>query len=64
MGRTECNRIVNFRGEPRLIGQMLDVTITEAFPHSLRGEVAIDDQWGRHSITAGVANSRPTIARA
>ncbi|MFO1296285.1 MAG: tRNA (N6-isopentenyl adenosine(37)-C2)-methylthiotransferase MiaB [Rubrivivax sp.] len=40
MGRTECNRIVNFDGGPngaRLVGQMLDVTITEALPHSLRG---------------------------
>jgi tRNA-2-methylthio-N6-dimethylallyladenosine synthase len=64
MGRTECNRIVNFRGDSRLAGQMVDVTITEAFPHSLRGEVVIDDQWGRDSITAGVENSRPTIARA
>jgi tRNA-2-methylthio-N6-dimethylallyladenosine synthase len=42
MGRTECNRIVNFAGGPnavRLIGQMLDVCITEALPHSLRGNV-------------------------
>ncbi len=42
MGRTECNRIVNFDGGPngaRLIGQMLDVKITLAYPHSLRGEV-------------------------
>ena len=39
MGRTECNRIVNFAGPPRLVGQMVDVTITEALPHSLRGEV-------------------------
>ncbi len=40
MGRTECNRIVNFGGGPnaaRLVGQMIDVTITEAFPHSMRG---------------------------
>jgi tRNA-2-methylthio-N6-dimethylallyladenosine synthase len=40
MGRTECNRIVNFDGGPlrqRLVGQMLDVRITEALPHSLRG---------------------------
>jgi tRNA-2-methylthio-N6-dimethylallyladenosine synthase len=46
MGRTECNRIVNFAGGPnaaRLVGQMLDVTITEALPHSLRGEVALAD---------------------
>jgi tRNA-2-methylthio-N6-dimethylallyladenosine synthase len=39
MGRTECNRIVNFKGQPRLVGQMVDVTITEAYPHSLRAEV-------------------------
>jgi tRNA-2-methylthio-N6-dimethylallyladenosine synthase len=40
MGRTECNRIVNFDGGPhaaRLVGQMIDVHITEALPHSLRG---------------------------
>ena len=39
MGRTECNRIVNFKGGPRLIGQMIDARITEAYPHSLRAEV-------------------------
>jgi tRNA-2-methylthio-N6-dimethylallyladenosine synthase len=39
MGRTECNRIVNFQGAPRLVGQMVDVRITAALPHSLRGEV-------------------------
>ena len=41
MGRTECNRIVNFKGQPRLVGQMVDVTITQALPHSLRGEVRL-----------------------
>lgn len=41
MGRTECNRIVNFAGSPRLVGEMIDVTITEALPHSLRGEVCM-----------------------
>ncbi len=39
MGRTECNRIVNFAGPQRLKGQMIDVTITQAYPHSLRAEV-------------------------
>ncbi len=39
MGRTECNRIVNFQGAPRLIGQMIDVTITQAYTNSLRAEV-------------------------
>jgi len=41
MGRTECNRIVNFDGGPhatRLVGQMIDIHITEALPHSLRGQ--------------------------
>ncbi len=44
MGRTECNRIVNFPGGPnpaRLVGQMLDVSILSALPHSLRGEVVV-----------------------
>ncbi|HEX2545057.1 MAG TPA: tRNA (N6-isopentenyl adenosine(37)-C2)-methylthiotransferase MiaB [Ramlibacter sp.] len=41
MGRTECNRIVNFAGPQRLVGQMVDVTITQALPHSLRGEVLL-----------------------
>jgi tRNA-2-methylthio-N6-dimethylallyladenosine synthase len=44
MGRTECNRIVNFPGNARLVGQMVDVTITEAMPHSLRGEVAVKEE--------------------
>ena len=39
MGRTECNRIVNFAGPARLAGQLIDVHITEAYPHSLRAEV-------------------------
>ncbi len=46
MGRTECNRIVNFDGGPnaaRLAGQMLDVTITEALPHSLRGALVLSE---------------------
>ena len=38
-GRTENNRVVNFRGPARLIGGFVDVTITAALPHSLRGEV-------------------------
>src|SRR5690606_27404465 len=34
-GRTENNRWVNFAGPSTLIGQFVDVTITEALPHSL-----------------------------
>jgi len=45
MGRTECNRVVNFAAGPhgdRLVGQMIDVKITQAFPHSLRGDVLVN----------------------
>ena len=40
-GRTANNRVVNFPGQPRLIGQFVDVTITEAMPHSLRGDIVL-----------------------
>ncbi|MCS4509687.1 tRNA (N6-isopentenyl adenosine(37)-C2)-methylthiotransferase MiaB [Xylophilus ampelinus] len=40
MGRTECNRVVNFAGPARLVGQMVDLRITEAQGYSLRGAVA------------------------
>ena len=44
MGRTPCNRIVNFAGGPlpqRLVGRLIDVRVTQALPHSLRAEVVV-----------------------
>ena len=41
-GKTENMRSVNFPGHPRLIGQFVDVVITEAMSNSLRGRVAIE----------------------
>ncbi len=38
-GRTENNRVVNFEGSVELIGQFVDVKITEVLPNSLRGEM-------------------------
>jgi tRNA-2-methylthio-N6-dimethylallyladenosine synthase len=38
-GRTENNRVVNFPGSVELIGQFVDVKITDAFTNSLRGEI-------------------------
>lgn len=38
-GRTDNNRVVNFIGHPRLIGNFVDIMITSAQPHSLRGEI-------------------------
>jgi len=40
-GRTDNNRIVNFVGNLRLINTFVDVRITSALPHSLRGEIVI-----------------------
>ena len=47
MGRTENNRIVNFPGGPaaaRRVGQLLDVEIAQARPHSLRGSAILSDE--------------------
>lgn len=38
-GRTENNRVVNFKADKSLIGQFADVKITEVRPNSLRGEL-------------------------
>jgi tRNA-2-methylthio-N6-dimethylallyladenosine synthase len=43
MGRTENMRTVNFKGQPRLIGQMIDVMVTQVMPNSLRGEVVVHE---------------------
>ncbi|MFO1404084.1 MAG: tRNA (N6-isopentenyl adenosine(37)-C2)-methylthiotransferase MiaB [Azonexus sp.] len=40
-GRTDNNRVVNFVGNPRLIDTFVDVRITGALPHSLRGEIVV-----------------------
>ncbi|HPU52287.1 MAG TPA: tRNA (N6-isopentenyl adenosine(37)-C2)-methylthiotransferase MiaB [Burkholderiaceae bacterium] len=40
-GRTGNNRVVNFPGDARLIGQLIEVEIVSAFPHSLRGNAAL-----------------------
>jgi tRNA-2-methylthio-N6-dimethylallyladenosine synthase len=42
-GRTDNNRVVNFAGNPRLIGSFVEVTIVSALPHSLRGEIVVAD---------------------
>lgn len=42
-GRTENNRVVNFVGNARLVGQMVDIRITQAFTNSLRGEVVVQE---------------------
>jgi tRNA-2-methylthio-N6-dimethylallyladenosine synthase len=38
-GRTENNRVVNFEGTPDMIGEFVDVKVTDVFANSLRGNV-------------------------
>lgn len=40
-GRTDNNRVVNFRGSPGMIGRFVDVNVIEVVRHTLRGELAI-----------------------
>mgnify|MGYP000331890413 FL=1 len=42
-GRTENNKLVVFAGQPRMMNQIITVTITEAKMHSLIGEVLIQE---------------------
>jgi tRNA-2-methylthio-N6-dimethylallyladenosine synthase len=42
-GKTENMRNVNFAGPARLVGQFVDVRITEARTNSLRGEVVVSE---------------------
>ncbi len=39
MGRTECNRVVNFVGQAELTNTLVEVKITETRTYSLRGEL-------------------------
>jgi len=40
-GRTENNLVVNFPAPAELLGRFVDVRVTAALPHSLRGELAL-----------------------
>ncbi|GGW75865.1 tRNA (N6-isopentenyl adenosine(37)-C2)-methylthiotransferase MiaB [Alteromonas halophila] len=43
-GRTENNRVVNFEGSPDMIGEFVDVVVTDVFTNSLRGNVLRREQ--------------------
>jgi tRNA-2-methylthio-N6-dimethylallyladenosine synthase len=55
MGRTECNRVVNFAGDPRLVGRMVDVNITRSLAYTLRGEVPTAELIASSAILAAPA---------
>jgi tRNA-2-methylthio-N6-dimethylallyladenosine synthase len=40
-GRAADNRVVNFRGPRQLVGQFVEVIVTAAMAHSLRGEICV-----------------------
>ncbi|HZP12306.1 MAG TPA: tRNA (N6-isopentenyl adenosine(37)-C2)-methylthiotransferase MiaB [Nevskiaceae bacterium] len=40
-GHLSCNRVVNFEAPASLVGQLVDVVITEAFTNSLRGRLKL-----------------------
>jgi tRNA-2-methylthio-N6-dimethylallyladenosine synthase len=52
-GRTENNRWVNFAGPPELIDRFVDVVVTEARPHSLRGRLATTANDSAHALPMG-----------
>ena len=71
-GRTENNRIVNFEGNHKSIGQFVDVEITEVLPNSIRGTfirgedqmnlreyIRPSDILSKHADTLGVATFSP-----
>ena len=64
-GRTENNRVVNFEGQPSMVGKFVDVKITSVFANSLRGEVLrTEDEMGlRNSVApqAILAKQTPVI---
>jgi tRNA-2-methylthio-N6-dimethylallyladenosine synthase len=56
-GRTENNRVVNFDGDPGLIGRFVDVRITEALPNSLRGVVMAREELAHRVGEAAAAGA-------
>jgi len=57
--RTENNRVVNFTGPASLIGRYVEVEITQAYPHSLRGRIAADpDSQQNQGATAPALEER------
>jgi tRNA-2-methylthio-N6-dimethylallyladenosine synthase len=50
-GRTDNNRVVNFAGSKTFVGHILDVKITAALAHTLRGEM-MDGEKEQISVSA------------
>jgi len=57
-GRASSNRMVNFAGPPELIGRMVDITITAALTHSLRGECRVPPSAGECRVPPSAGECR------
>jgi len=57
-GRSDNNRVVNFAAPARLIGEFVDVVITEAMRNSLRGRVQTKDSTAAATATASLQNQQ------
>jgi tRNA-2-methylthio-N6-dimethylallyladenosine synthase len=49
-GRSSNNRTVNFAGPAELVGHMVDLTITAALTHTLRGEYRVPTSGGEYRV--------------
>ena len=63
-GRSSGNRMVNFAGPPELVGRLVDITITAALSHSLRGECRVPPSAGECRVppSAGEWRIPPPLA--
>jgi tRNA-2-methylthio-N6-dimethylallyladenosine synthase len=46
--RTDNNRVINFAGPRKLIGTFIEITVTDALAHTLRGEMVNNDSVVTH----------------
>jgi tRNA-2-methylthio-N6-dimethylallyladenosine synthase len=56
-GRTENNRVVNFDGDPALIGRFVELRITEALPNSLRGVLVATEDMAQRAPEVAAAGA-------
>ncbi len=61
-GRTVNNRVVNFDGDPNLIGQFVELEISEALPNSLRGIVISEPKkWDQRTVFPTIQSTRELV---
>jgi tRNA-2-methylthio-N6-dimethylallyladenosine synthase len=58
-GRTGNNRVINFAGPAELVGRYVELLVTHAYPHSLRGEPVLP---GGLTPGEGTAHNHPRPA--